>query len=197
MHSSIMSEKMLSIIAWKVAGELHIPKNITVGSKSPRFILKAAFHWSPSRIRTLLYPQQTSNFVNHRAPFNLSSSSLIRGRGYAFLIVCLLRYRWHAAERSAHRSIVSNMFPALIFSTELSAPFNLFIILIQRIDLHFRFTIHCGTSSHVPSSILSLQHSIALQKLCQNQLYIARKGIKLNLTRLPNSEVPATSTSHL
>ena len=54
----------------------------------PDVVLKAAFHWSPSRIRTLLYPQRTSNFVNRQAPFNLSSSSLIRGRGYAFLIVC-------------------------------------------------------------------------------------------------------------
>ena len=25
---------------WKVAGELHMPKNITVGSKSPLFVLK-------------------------------------------------------------------------------------------------------------------------------------------------------------
>src|SRR6202789_2139655 len=32
---SIKSLKVESIIAWKVAGELHIPKNITVGSNSP------------------------------------------------------------------------------------------------------------------------------------------------------------------
>ena len=43
-----MSLKVESIIAWKVAGELHSPKNITVGSKSPRFVENAAFHWSPS-----------------------------------------------------------------------------------------------------------------------------------------------------
>jgi hypothetical protein len=43
-----------SIIAWKVAGELHIPKNMTVGSYSPQFVLNAAFHLSPDWIRTLL-----------------------------------------------------------------------------------------------------------------------------------------------
>ena len=81
MHSVIMSLKMLSIIAWKVAGELHNPKNITVGSKSPRFVLKAAFHWSPSHIQTLLYPHQTSNLVNRLAPLSLSSNSVMRGKG--------------------------------------------------------------------------------------------------------------------
>ena len=80
MHLLIMSPNMSSIIAWNVAGELHNPKNITVGSKSPLFVLKAAFHWSPSLIQTLLYPHQTSNLVNHRVPFSLSSSSIIKGR---------------------------------------------------------------------------------------------------------------------
>jgi len=42
------------IIAWNVAGELHIPKNITVGSKSPQLVVNAPFHWSPSLIRMLL-----------------------------------------------------------------------------------------------------------------------------------------------
>ena len=80
MQSLIISLKMLSIIAWNVVGELHIPKNITVGSKSPLFILKA-FHWSPSLILTLLYPHQTSNLVNHHALLSLSRSSLINGKG--------------------------------------------------------------------------------------------------------------------
>ena len=92
-HSLIMSPKMSSIITWNVAGELHNPKNITVGSKSPLFVLKAAFHWSHSRMRTLLYPHQTSNLVNRHAPFSLFSSSVIKGKGYAFLTVCSLRYR--------------------------------------------------------------------------------------------------------
>ena len=88
-----MSPKMSSIIAWNVAGELHNPKNITIGSKSPLFILKAAFHWSPSQIQTLLYPHRTSNLVNHCAPFSLSNNSVIKGKGYAFLTVCSLGYR--------------------------------------------------------------------------------------------------------
>ena len=40
---------------WKVAGELHRPKNITVGLNSPLLVMKAAFHWSPSRMQMLLY----------------------------------------------------------------------------------------------------------------------------------------------
>jgi hypothetical protein len=44
MHPSIMSEKMESIIVWKVASELHIPKNIMVGLNNPQFVLNAAFH---------------------------------------------------------------------------------------------------------------------------------------------------------
>ncbi|KIJ08059.1 hypothetical protein PAXINDRAFT_41482, partial [Paxillus involutus ATCC 200175] len=48
---------------WKVAGELVRPKNMTRGSNKPRFVRNAAFHSSPSLIRTLLYPQRTSNLV--------------------------------------------------------------------------------------------------------------------------------------
>ena len=55
-------------MAWNVAGELHIPKNITVGSKSPQLVLNAAFHWSPSLILTLLYPHRTSSLVKYLAP---------------------------------------------------------------------------------------------------------------------------------
>jgi hypothetical protein len=36
--------KASSMKPWKVAGELHSPKNITVGLKSPLLVLKAAFH---------------------------------------------------------------------------------------------------------------------------------------------------------
>src|ERR1700678_1532329 len=54
MHPSIISTHMASIIAWNVGGELHIPKNMTIGSKSPQLVLKAAFHWSPFLMRTLL-----------------------------------------------------------------------------------------------------------------------------------------------
>lgn len=80
--SSIMSEKILFIIAWKVTWELVNLKNMTVGSNSPLFILKAAFHSSPSLILTLLYPHRTSNFEKIFAPFSLSINSGINGSGY-------------------------------------------------------------------------------------------------------------------
>src|ERR1700678_3487944 len=81
MHPSIIVDKMASIIAWNVGGELHIPKNMTIGSKSPRLVLKAAFHSSPFLMRTLLYPHLTSNFVKYLAPFSLSMISEINGNG--------------------------------------------------------------------------------------------------------------------
>ena len=39
------------------SGELVSPKNITVGSNNPLWMTKAAFHWWPSLIHMLLYPQ--------------------------------------------------------------------------------------------------------------------------------------------
>jgi len=48
---------------WKVAGELHKPKYMTRGSKSPRLVLNAAFHSSPSLILTLLYPHRRSRVL--------------------------------------------------------------------------------------------------------------------------------------
>jgi len=41
-----MLSKIESIIAQNVAGELHIPKNMTVGLYNPQFVLNAAFHSS-------------------------------------------------------------------------------------------------------------------------------------------------------
>ena len=58
-----------------------MPKKMTVGSNSPRFVLNAAFHSSPSLIQILLYPHQMSSLVNYFAPFSLSMISEIRGRG--------------------------------------------------------------------------------------------------------------------
>ena len=57
------------------------PKNMTVGSNRPSFVMKAAFHSSPSLMRTLLYPHQMSNFVYREHPLNLSMSSGIKGSG--------------------------------------------------------------------------------------------------------------------
>src|ERR1700677_965700 len=55
-------------MVWNVAGELQRPKNMTVGSKSPWRVLKAALCSSPSLMRTLLYPQRTSSLENMDAP---------------------------------------------------------------------------------------------------------------------------------
>ena len=78
----IRSLNIESIIAWKVAGELHVPKNITVSySNSPRLVLNAAFHSSPFLIWMLLYPHQTSSFVKYLAPLSLSMISDMRGSG--------------------------------------------------------------------------------------------------------------------
>ena len=65
---AIKSENVWSIMFWNVAGELHLPKNITVGSKSPLLVLNAAFYSSPSLIWTLLYPHQISHLVKYFDP---------------------------------------------------------------------------------------------------------------------------------
>ena len=42
---AIMSRKESFMNRWNVAGELVSPKNMTVGSKSPLWVIKVAFHW--------------------------------------------------------------------------------------------------------------------------------------------------------
>ena len=66
--------------AWKVAGELHIPMNMTFGSNSPSGVVKAAFHWSSGLMRTLLYSHCTSNLMKIDDPHNLSMRLEMRGR---------------------------------------------------------------------------------------------------------------------
>ena len=56
------------IMVWNVAGEFVRPKNMTLGSNRPWFVMKAAFHSSPSLMRTLLYPHRMSNLENSDAP---------------------------------------------------------------------------------------------------------------------------------
>ena len=68
-------QRMSFIMVWKVAGELHSPKNMMSGSKSPQFVEKAAFHSSPSLRWMLLKPQWRSKVVNHSASRNLVSMS--------------------------------------------------------------------------------------------------------------------------
>src|SRR5258708_2455247 len=60
--------------------ELHSPKNMTSGSKSPQFVEKAAFHSSPLGW-TLLKPQQRSRVVNHSTSCNLVSMLETNGSG--------------------------------------------------------------------------------------------------------------------
>ncbi len=71
---SMKGQRMLFIIVWKVAGELHSPKDMMSGSKSPWFMEKATFHSSPSLSQTLLKPQQRSRVVNHSTSHNLVST---------------------------------------------------------------------------------------------------------------------------
>lgn len=79
--------KISSINAWKVAGELHSPKNMTVSSNSLRFVLNAAFHSSPFLIHMLLYPYRTSSLVKYQAPFSLSNRLATNGNGYVFFTI--------------------------------------------------------------------------------------------------------------
>jgi hypothetical protein len=50
-------------MVWKVAGLFVRLKYMTRGSNKPLFVRNAAFHSSPSWMRTLLYPQQMSSLV--------------------------------------------------------------------------------------------------------------------------------------
>src|SRR6266853_4754374 len=84
---AIRLRNSIFIMAWKVAGELQSPKNITVGSYSPSLVMKVAFHLWPFFIRTVLYPHRMSNFVKRVHPLRQSVSWGISGRGYLFQIV--------------------------------------------------------------------------------------------------------------
>src|SRR6266481_2640900 len=53
------------IIIWNIAGELHSPKNMTVGSNSPQLVWNTAFHSSPSLIHMLLNPHQRLSTVKN------------------------------------------------------------------------------------------------------------------------------------
>jgi len=70
---------MVFIMVWKVVGELVRLKNITVGPKSPSFMMKAAFHLSSSLMSTSLYPHLTSIPVNKVHPLSRSISWGMRG----------------------------------------------------------------------------------------------------------------------
>ena len=78
---AIMSQKESFMNHWKIVGELVSPKNMMVGSNNPLWVTKVAFHWWPSLIHMLLYPQWTSNLVNTLVSRNLSMRLEMRERG--------------------------------------------------------------------------------------------------------------------
>ena len=81
------SLNIVSIIDWKVLGELVSLKNMTVGSKSPLFVLKVAFHLSPSLNCMLLNPFWMLTLEKSRAFATWSISSDIKGSGWLFFTV--------------------------------------------------------------------------------------------------------------
>ena len=90
-HSSITGRwNMVFIIIWNVAGKFVSPKNMTVGSKSPSGVRKAAFHSSPGLMQMLLYPHQMSNLVNRVHPASLSTMDGMSGDTFWFFLVHLL-----------------------------------------------------------------------------------------------------------
>ena len=64
-----------------MVGEFDNLKNMTIGSNNPLDVMKVAFHWSPSLILMLLYPDRISNFVKMVASLTMSMRSDIRGSG--------------------------------------------------------------------------------------------------------------------
>ena len=82
-----------SIYLMKVVGELVKPKGMTYHSNNPSLVLKVVLHTLVDTIGVWWYPDLRSSFVKKLAPFRLSMSSSIRGRGYLFFTKILLRDR--------------------------------------------------------------------------------------------------------
>ena len=77
----IMFLKISFIIAWNIAGEFIIPKNMIIGLKDPIWIMNALFYSFFSLILTLLNFHQRSILVNtHLLPM-LSIKSIISESG--------------------------------------------------------------------------------------------------------------------
>src|SRR5258708_14145036 len=72
-------QRISFIIVWNVAGELHSPKNMTIGSNSPQLVQNMV-HSSPSLIHMLI-PQQRLSTVKNLAPQRWVGMSEMRGRG--------------------------------------------------------------------------------------------------------------------
>ena len=65
-------------MAWNVVGELVSPKNMTVGSNSPLFVLNAAFHSSPSLIWTLLLQDYIKYFAKGKGVIVIKMMHLMK-----------------------------------------------------------------------------------------------------------------------
>ena len=83
----IISAKMWFMKDWNMGGPLQNPKNMTVGSKSPKEVMNAPFHWLSSRMQMLLNPHQTLNLVKIVESFISLINSGIRGKGYVLRTV--------------------------------------------------------------------------------------------------------------
>ena len=90
---STMSENVWFTRCWKEAGALVSPNGMTRYSNDPYWQRKAVFHSSPFAIQMWLYAFRRSIFVKILASRSRSRSSPMRGRGYLFLMVILLRPR--------------------------------------------------------------------------------------------------------
>src|SRR5260221_7129044 len=75
------SWRILFIIVWNIAGELHSMKNMMVGSNSPWLVWNTAFHSSSSLICMLLNPQWRSSRVKNLASWRQVRMSETRGVG--------------------------------------------------------------------------------------------------------------------
>ena len=90
-HLPMKGRRRSSIYLMKVAGALVKPKGMTNHSNNPSLVLKAIYHTMVDSIRIRWYPNLRWSFVKNLAPFRLSMSSLIRGRGYLLFTKILLR----------------------------------------------------------------------------------------------------------
>ena len=70
-----------SIYRMKVVGALVKPKGMTNHSNNPSLVLKVVFHTSMDSIGIWWYLDLSSSFTKKLAPFRLSMSSSICGRG--------------------------------------------------------------------------------------------------------------------
>ena len=92
-HLLMKGRRRSSIYLMKVAGALVKPEGMTNHSNNPSLVLKVVFHTSMDSIGIWWYLNLRSSFIKNLAPFKLSMSSSIYGRGYMFFTEILLGAR--------------------------------------------------------------------------------------------------------